>query len=279
MGAVFTCVVTGAVIIEGVRVGIAERIRALLEHFLNLCAEIGRICLDFSELFPGEVIDLSESSNAVKIASVFHPFQSDLHHAGVGRTAAGHERGIDKIGIRPQTGWRERKQNRHIFPVTEDIQMAHILARLAFARISLAVCAGAVLIQLAHSAGPAGCAAPADTVNGRAERRNAVVIFRSFRPIGACLVAVNDNAFNHFGVVGIFRIVAGYFKLQRPASRNFDPLKAQLQASVIIGKIFAAEIAFQHFGQGKIFGFYHCIFIVVSHNSFSFFVSITLRFD
>ena len=82
MGAVFRGGITGIVIVEGVRIGIGQCFCTLLEHFLNLCPEVCRICLDLCKLLAGEVIQLLESGNAVKVAAVLYPFQSNLHYAG-----------------------------------------------------------------------------------------------------------------------------------------------------------------------------------------------------
>ena len=79
-------------------------------------------------------------------------------------------------------------------------------------------------------------------------------------------VRIEDNAFERLRVVGILGVVTRNLKLQSAACGNLYSREGELQALVLVSKLFTGEVTVEHFGKHKVLLFYHCVFVVVSHN-------------
>ena len=233
----------------------------LLIHGFDLLTETVRILFDLQKVVALKSLHQAEGSHTVGVASVVHTLEADLHHTAVNRTAAGRKGSRDEIGIGAKARRRKREQHRHVLTAAKNIQIAHILAGLAFSFLH-----GAVLVERTGRTNTAGGTVTRLAVNGRTKRRYIVVILRSLRPVGAGVMIVEDHALDILGIVGVLRVIAGDLKLQAAASRNLHTWEAQTKPLVILGYIHGDTVVLDNSGQNEIlFGLHHGVFIVVSH--------------
>lgn len=116
MIAVFNGLVAAAHIVDsGIRHTLRDS-RTLLVHQANLFTKRIGILLDLGKLLSRDILQLSETGNAVWAAAVFHPLETDLHDGRPCGAASGDKRRIHKIVEGSQAGRRQGEKDRKILP-------------------------------------------------------------------------------------------------------------------------------------------------------------------
>ena len=213
---------------------------------LDLLLEAIGIGTDLTQLLALEVAHETEGGNAVVVAAVVFLLQRDLHQAAIGGTPPVDKGSVQKLFERLDAGGRERDQQRHILAAAQQVDVPHILARLAPSAVS----GRAILVHRASGAGAARFTNSRLAVHRGTERLGVLVILTAFRPEGAGGVIIENHALQRPGIVRIVRVLGGDLELQLAAGGNLHPLETHhLQTVGILRDLLAAEVALYHGGK------------------------------